>query len=69
MQHFGAESVEKTFGDQLSLILGAVQGIEDSTKIFGQMRPDVNGRGLLRKAIFSEIDASLHRLGTDYVDL
>jgi 1-deoxyxylulose-5-phosphate synthase len=33
------------------------------------MRPDVNGRGLSRKAIMTEIDASLRRLGTDYVDL
>jgi aryl-alcohol dehydrogenase-like predicted oxidoreductase len=33
------------------------------------MRPDVNGRGLSRKAIMTEIDHSLRRLGTDYVDL
>jgi aryl-alcohol dehydrogenase-like predicted oxidoreductase len=33
------------------------------------MRPGPNGRGLSRKAIMSEIDASLRRLGTDYVDL
>ena len=33
------------------------------------MHPDVNGAGLSRKAIFCEIDASLMRLGTDYVDL
>jgi len=34
------------------------------------MRPnDPNGRGLSRKAIFTEIDNSLRRLGTDYVDL
>lgn len=40
-----------------------------ATKVHGRMRADVNGAGLSRKAIFSEIDASLHRLGTDYVDL
>ncbi len=40
-----------------------------TTKVHGAMRPDVNGRGLSRKAIMSEIDASLTRLGTDYVDL
>jgi len=28
-----------------------------------------NGAGLSRKAIFMEMDASLRRLGTDYVDL
>ena len=33
------------------------------------MRPGPNGRGLSRKAILSEIDHSLRRLGTDYVDL
>ncbi|MBC7807919.1 MAG: aldo/keto reductase [Akkermansiaceae bacterium] len=40
-----------------------------ATKVHGRMRPDVNGAGLSRKAIFSEIDHSLRRLGTDYVDL
>ena len=40
-----------------------------ATKVYGQMRPDANGRGLSRKAIFTEIDASLRRLGTDYIDL
>jgi aryl-alcohol dehydrogenase-like predicted oxidoreductase len=39
------------------------------TKVFNRMRPDANGRGLSRKAIMAEIDASLQRLGTDYVDL
>lgn len=40
-----------------------------ATKVHGQMRPRPNGQGLSRKAIFNEIDASLKRLGTDYVDL
>ena len=40
-----------------------------ATKVHGRMRPDVNGAGLSRKAILSEIDASLTRLGMDYVDL
>ena len=40
-----------------------------ATKVHGRMRSDVNGAGLSRKAIFSEIDASLQRLGMDYVDL
>jgi aryl-alcohol dehydrogenase-like predicted oxidoreductase len=40
-----------------------------ATKVHGRMRPDVNGAGLSRKAILAEIDASLRRLGTDYVDL
>jgi aryl-alcohol dehydrogenase (NADP+) len=40
-----------------------------ATKVHGRMRPDVNGAGLSRKAILHEIDASLRRLQTDYVDL
>ena len=40
-----------------------------ATKVHGRMRPDANGAGLSRKAIFAEVDASLQRLGTDYVDL
>jgi aryl-alcohol dehydrogenase-like predicted oxidoreductase len=40
-----------------------------ATKVYGRMRPGPNGAGLSRKAIFAEIDASLLRLGTDYVDL
>jgi 1-deoxyxylulose-5-phosphate synthase len=40
-----------------------------ATKVHGRMHPGPNGRGLSRKSIFAEIDASLRRLGTDYVDL
>ena len=40
-----------------------------ATKVYSRMRPGPNGAGLSRKAIFAEIDASLRRLGTDYVDL
>jgi aryl-alcohol dehydrogenase-like predicted oxidoreductase len=41
-----------------------------ATKVFYDMRPnDPNGKGLSRKAILGEIDNSLRRLGTDYVDL
>ncbi|WP_298808429.1 aldo/keto reductase [uncultured Sphingomonas sp.] len=40
-----------------------------ATKVHGRMRPGPNGAGLSRKAIMTEIDASLARLGTDYVDL
>jgi aryl-alcohol dehydrogenase-like predicted oxidoreductase len=40
-----------------------------ATKVHGRMRPDANGAGLSRKAIFTEIDNSLRRLGTDYIDL
>lgn len=40
-----------------------------ATKVHGKMRDDPNGAGLSRKAIMSEIDKSLKRLETDYVDL
>jgi 1-deoxyxylulose-5-phosphate synthase len=40
-----------------------------ATKVNGRMRPGPNGAGLSRKAILGEIDHSLRRLQTDYVDL
>ncbi|MFF3313108.1 aldo/keto reductase [Streptomyces sp. NPDC002952] len=40
-----------------------------ATKVNGAMHQGPNGRGLSRKAIMTEIDNSLRRLGTDYVDL
>jgi 1-deoxyxylulose-5-phosphate synthase len=40
-----------------------------ATKVNGQMTPGPNGRGLSRKHVMSAIDASLQRLGMDYVDL
>jgi aryl-alcohol dehydrogenase-like predicted oxidoreductase len=40
-----------------------------ATKVHGRMREGPNGGGLSRKAILSEIDKSLKRLGVDYVDL
>ena len=40
-----------------------------ATKVHGRMHKGPNGAGLSRKAILSEIDKSLKRLGTDYVDL
>jgi aryl-alcohol dehydrogenase-like predicted oxidoreductase len=52
--------------------LGEMARREDvviATKVHGRMRPGSNGAGLSRKAILHEIDASLTRLGTDYVDL
>jgi aryl-alcohol dehydrogenase (NADP+) len=40
-----------------------------ATKVHHRMHPGANGAGLSRKAILAEIDNSLRRLGTDYVDL
>jgi len=51
----------KDFGRRDELVI--------ATKVHGRMRPGPNGAGLSRKAIMAEIDASLTRLGTDYVDL
>jgi 1-deoxyxylulose-5-phosphate synthase len=40
-----------------------------ATKVHGRMRPGPNGAGLSRKAILRELEDSLRRLGTEYVDL
>src|SRR5689334_20520856 len=40
-----------------------------ATKVFHSARKDANGIGLSRLAIMRELDASLRRLGTDYIDL
>jgi aryl-alcohol dehydrogenase-like predicted oxidoreductase len=45
------------------------EAIVIATKVHGAMREEPNGRGLSRKAIFYELDESLHRLQTDYVDI
>jgi len=51
----------------------AIHGRRDevivATKVWGKMREGPNGAGLSRKAILGEIDNSLKRLETDYVDL
>jgi aryl-alcohol dehydrogenase-like predicted oxidoreductase len=51
----------KDFGSRDQIVL--------ATKVFNRMHEGPNGMGLSRKAIMSEIDHSLRRLGTDYVDL
>jgi aryl-alcohol dehydrogenase-like predicted oxidoreductase len=45
------------------------EAIVIATKVHGVMREEPNGKGLSRKAIFHELDESLRRLQTDYVDL
>lgn len=40
-----------------------------ATKVFNKMHDGPNGRGLSRKAIFAQAEASLQRLGTDFIDL
>ncbi|MBO0812767.1 MAG: aldo/keto reductase [Microlunatus sp.] len=51
----------KDFGGRDNIVL--------ATKVHGRMSDGPNGHGLSRKAILQEIDNSLRRLGTDYVDL
>ncbi len=51
----------KDFGQRDDVII--------ATKVGLPMRPEPNGGGLSRKAIMAEVDASLRRLGTDYIDL
>lgn len=48
---------------------GARDELVVATKVFSPMRKSPNGGGLSRKAIMQSIDASLKRLGMDYVDL
>jgi aryl-alcohol dehydrogenase-like predicted oxidoreductase len=54
-------------------ILGKLFGTREeyvvATKVHGQTMPGENGRGLGRKHVLASIDASLERLGLDYVDL
>jgi aryl-alcohol dehydrogenase-like predicted oxidoreductase len=40
-----------------------------ATKVFAPMRPGGNGGGLSRRAILEQVDGSLRRLGTDWIDL
>ncbi len=65
---YSAGSSEEILGRALK---GAVarDAVVVATKVHGPMHKDPNGRGLSRKAILAEIDASLSRLGMDYVDL
>jgi aryl-alcohol dehydrogenase-like predicted oxidoreductase len=55
-------------------ILGrALRGRRDeaviATKSHGQVRPDINDRGLSRRHIIRQVETSLRRLGSDYIDL
>src|SRR5256886_1073470 len=45
------------------------EGIVLAIKVHGKMHDGPGGQGLSRKAILEQVDASLNRLGTDYIDL
>jgi len=65
---YSAGSSEEITGSAL-LSMASRDEVVIATKVHGRMRPGSNGGGLSRKAILTEIDHSLQRLGTDYVDL
>jgi 1-deoxyxylulose-5-phosphate synthase len=64
----GGES-EVLTGRLLQRFFGMREEYVLATKVHGQTMPGENGRGLSRKHIMASIDASLTRLGLDYVDL
>jgi len=65
---YGAGSSEEVLGRALKRYARREE-VVIGTKVFNRMRPDANGRGLSRKAIMTEIDLSLKRLGVDYIDI
>jgi aryl-alcohol dehydrogenase-like predicted oxidoreductase len=65
---YSAGSSEEILGRALRDMVAREQVVV-ATKVHGPMHKYPNGSGLSRKAIFAEIDASLRRLGMEYVDL
>jgi aryl-alcohol dehydrogenase-like predicted oxidoreductase len=64
----GGES-EVLTGRLLRQLFGTREEYVVATKVHGQTMPGENGAGLSRKHVLASIDASLERLGLDYVDL
>jgi 1-deoxyxylulose-5-phosphate synthase len=64
----GGES-EVITGRLLRKLFGMREEYVVATKVHGRTMPGENGRGLSRKHVLASIDASLERLGLDYVDL
>jgi 1-deoxyxylulose-5-phosphate synthase len=60
---------EEITGRLLRELFGMREEYVVATKVHGQTMPGANGRGLSRKHVLASIDASLQRLGLDYVDL
>jgi 1-deoxyxylulose-5-phosphate synthase len=60
---------EEITGRLLPKLFGMREEYVVATKVYGETMPGENGRGLSRKHILASIDASLARLGLDYVDL
>src|SRR3954470_3856992 len=64
----GGES-EVVTGRRLAKLFATREEYVVATKVHGRTMPGVNGAGLSRKHVLASIDASLQRLGLDYVDL
>jgi aryl-alcohol dehydrogenase-like predicted oxidoreductase len=64
----GGES-EVVTGRLLKKLFATREEYVVATKVHGRTMPGVNGAGLSRKHVLASIDASLQRLGLDYVDL
>jgi 1-deoxyxylulose-5-phosphate synthase len=60
---------EVVTGRLLRKLFGSREEYVVATKVHGRTMPGENGRGLSRKHVLASIDASLERLGLDYVDL
>ena len=60
---------EVVTGRVLQKLFGMREEYVVATKVHGRTMPGENGRGLSRKHVLASIDASLERLGLDYVDL
>jgi aryl-alcohol dehydrogenase-like predicted oxidoreductase len=60
---------EEITGRLLKKLFGMREEYVVATKVHGRTMPGENGRGLSRKHVLASIDASLDRLGLDYVDL
>jgi aryl-alcohol dehydrogenase-like predicted oxidoreductase len=66
---YSVGSSEEFLGRALTDLGANRDEIVIATKVNGPMRKGHNAVGLSRKAIFAEVDHSLRRLGTDYIDL
>jgi aryl-alcohol dehydrogenase-like predicted oxidoreductase len=66
---YSGGSSEEFLGRALHALGADRDSLVIATKVNGVMRPGPNGGGLSRKVILAEVEASLRRLGTDYIDL
>jgi 1-deoxyxylulose-5-phosphate synthase len=65
---YGAGTSEEITGTAIGKYASRDQVVL-ATKLFAPMGTGPGGRGLSRRAVFEQVDASLRRLGTDYIDL